>query len=205
MRNNFQIRLVKPIVVITISIIVLFLLFDKNKKHNKIEFEEFSLIPKDRSIYKIEPITLINAKIVAISLEKDEEGIISNNVSNLKDKLENNFSFQEKKTKSVIKIVKNKELILEKINKLNRKIKIPKGRAYVIQLGVLKNIEKAEEIITKLRFSGYQVYSKPSLPVNGQLTRIFIGLNASREKLQSILPNLKNLTGLQGIIQNYKP
>lgn len=62
-----------------------------------------------------------------------------------------------------------------------------------------------EEIIARLRLSGYQVYTEPSLPVNGQLTRIFIGPNASKEKLQSSLSELKDLTGLQGQIRSYKP
>ncbi|CAA2930057.1 Cell division protein DedD [Arsenophonus endosymbiont of Bemisia tabaci Q2] len=75
----------------------------------------------------------------------------------------------------------------------------------LFSLAVLKNAAKVEEIIAKLRLSGYQGYTEPSLPINGQLTRIFVGPNASRDKLQSSLSELKDLTGLQGQIRGYKP
>ncbi|MDX7990087.1 cell division protein DedD [Xenorhabdus littoralis] len=80
----------------------------------------------------------------------------------------------------------------------------PQATAYVVQLGALKNADKVNEIVARLSLSGHQVYTIPSSPVQGQLTRIYVGPNASRWALESILTELKDITGLQGQIKNYK-
>ncbi|MBT9431585.1 cell division protein DedD [Candidatus Sodalis endolongispinus] len=79
----------------------------------------------------------------------------------------------------------------------------PKGQAWVVQLGALKNADKVAEIVAKLRLSGYRVYTSPSAPVQGQITRIFVGPDASRDKLQSALGELNQLSGLSGQLRPY--
>ncbi|ACR69884.1 cell division protein DedD [Edwardsiella ictaluri] len=81
--------------------------------------------------------------------------------------------------------------------------KAPVGQAYVVQLGALRNAGKVNEIIAKLRLSGYRVYSVPATPVQGEINRLFVGPEASRAKLQSALPELNSLSGLNGQIHNY--
>lgn len=77
----------------------------------------------------------------------------------------------------------------------------PKGQVWVVQLGALKNADKVAEIVAKLRLSGYRVYTSPSPP--GQITRIFVGPDASRDKLQSALGELNQLSGLNGQLRPY--
>ncbi|MEQ5125879.1 cell division protein DedD [Providencia alcalifaciens] len=81
----------------------------------------------------------------------------------------------------------------------------PQGKAYVVQVIALNNASKVEEIVAKLRLSGYQVYTVPAQPVNNKLTRIYVGPEASRQKLESALPELNAITGTKGIIQAFKP
>ncbi|MGK7293237.1 SPOR domain-containing protein, partial [Salmonella enterica] len=38
----------------------------------------------------------------------------------------------------------------------------PTGKAYVVQLGALKNADKVNEIVGKLRSAGFRVYTSPS-------------------------------------------
>ncbi|MCX2959040.1 MAG: SPOR domain-containing protein, partial [Serratia symbiotica] len=66
----------------------------------------------------------------------------------------------------------------------------PVGQAYVVQLGALKNAARVDEIVASLRLSGYRVFTVPSTPVQGQLTRIYVGPDASKQKLQSSLSAL---------------
>lgn len=79
----------------------------------------------------------------------------------------------------------------------------PVGQAYVVQLGALRNADKAKEIIATLRLSGYRAYSIPATPVAGQLTRLFVGPDASKQKLQSSLADLNRISGLSGQVRNY--
>lgn len=79
----------------------------------------------------------------------------------------------------------------------------PKGQAWVVQLGALKNAAKVSEIVAKLRLSGYRAFTVPATPVQGEITRIFVGPDASKQKLQSALPELNQASGLSGQIRPY--
>ncbi|HGJ5874273.1 MULTISPECIES: cell division protein DedD [Arsenophonus] len=205
MASKFQNRLVGTIVIVAVGVIILPVLLDGNKKYNETEFAAIPLVPKASDEYEIEPIAPINPKPLVTPSESAAQAMISAAISDSKAKIADSQSTQQQtKSKAAAKVEKS-ALEPEQNTKSNEKTQAPQGRAYVIQLGVLKNAAKVEEIIARLRLSGYQVYTEPTIPVNGQLTRIFIGPNASREKLQSSLPELKDLTGLQGQIRSYKP
>lgn len=205
MASKFQNRLVGTIVIVAVGVIVLPVLLDGNKKYNETEFAAIPLVPKASDEYEIEPIAPINPKPLVTPAESAAQAMISEAISDSKAKLADSQSTQQQTKSQHAAKVEKPALVPEQTAKSNEKTQAPQGRAYVIQLGVLKNAAKVEEIIARLRLSGYQVYTEPSLLVNGQLTRIFIGPNASREKLQSSLPELKDLTGLQGQIRSYKP
>lgn len=79
----------------------------------------------------------------------------------------------------------------------------PSGQAYVVQLGALKNAAKVNEIVAQLRLSGYRAFTVPSTPVQGQITRIYVGPDASKAKMQAALGELKNLSGLGGVVKLY--
>ncbi|TQI81441.1 DedD protein [Serratia fonticola] len=81
--------------------------------------------------------------------------------------------------------------------------KAPAGQAFVVQLGALKNAAKVNEIVASLRLSGYRAYTVPSTPVQGEITRIFVGPDASKQKLQSSLPELNAISGLNGQVKAY--
>ncbi|MCT4702376.1 cell division protein DedD [Enterobacteriaceae bacterium H20N1] len=79
----------------------------------------------------------------------------------------------------------------------------PTGKAYVVQLGALKNADKVNEIVGKLRGAGFRVYTSPSTPVQGKVTRILVGPDASKDKLKSSLGELSSISGLNGVVMNY--
>jgi DedD protein len=62
----------------------------------------------------------------------------------------------------------------------------------VVQLGALKNADKVNEIVGKLRGAGYRVYTAPTTPVQGKITRILVGPDASKDKLKGRLRSLSN-------------
>lgn len=81
--------------------------------------------------------------------------------------------------------------------------KVPVGQAYVVQLGALKNAAKVNEIVATLRLSGHRAFTVPATPVQGQITRLYVGPDASKQKLQSALPELNSLSGLSGQVRPY--
>lgn len=80
----------------------------------------------------------------------------------------------------------------------------PAGQAFVVQLGALKNADRVTEIVAKLRQAGYRAYSVPSTPVAGEINRIYVGPDASKQKLQDSLGQLQQVSGLSGQVQSYK-
>lgn len=81
----------------------------------------------------------------------------------------------------------------------------PVGKAYIVQLGALKNADKVNEIVGKLRGAGFKVYTSPSTPTQGKITRILVGPDASKDKLKGSLGELKQLSGLSGVVMGYTP
>lgn len=79
----------------------------------------------------------------------------------------------------------------------------PTGKAYVVQLGALKNADKVNEVVGKLRGAGYRVYTSPTTPVQGKITRILVGPDASKDKLKGSLGELKQISGLSGVVMSY--
>ncbi|MGP1931759.1 MAG: hypothetical protein ACTS82_10000 [Arsenophonus sp. ET-DL12-MAG3] len=200
MANNFLNRLVGMIVIFTVAIILLPILFDGKKKYNDNIFTAIPLLNnKISGEYRIKLISTINFKQLTKPLDNGiSEVIVSDNIYDTNSKFKNDIFIQNRtNTKSV--------LIAKKNINFNTKAKTLESKEdYIIQLCVLKNSIKVEEIISKLRLFGYQAYTDPLLPINGKLTKIFIGLNTSIEKLQSSLSKLKDLTGLQGKIRSYR-
>ncbi|SQI41760.1 cell division protein DedD [Leminorella richardii] len=81
--------------------------------------------------------------------------------------------------------------------------KAPVGQAYIVQLGALKNADRVNELVATLRLSGYRVYTIPATPVQGKVTRLIVGPDPSKQKLESALPELNRLTGLSGQVKAY--
>ncbi|CCG87858.1 cell division protein DedD [Erwinia piriflorinigrans] len=79
----------------------------------------------------------------------------------------------------------------------------PAGQAYVVQLGALKNAAKVNEIVAQLRLSGYRAYTVPATPVQGQITRIYVGPDASKAKMQAAIGALQGISGLGGVVKPY--
>ncbi|MGL9769145.1 MAG: SPOR domain-containing protein [Sodalis sp. (in: enterobacteria)] len=195
MASKFQNRIVGTIVLVALGIIVLPGLLDGKKNKYQEEFATIPLVPKLGASGEFDMLSPANEQFQTLPPEMK--------VSSLTD------------TKLEVKALTNPE------NKSVPKLQIPKVKTpkapplksdlatfstqkWVVQLGALKNANKVSRIVSKLRFSGYYVYTAPYVPVQGQITRIFVYLDISQNKLQSALSDLKQLSGLNGQLQPYK-
>ncbi|MEX0444939.1 cell division protein DedD [Xenorhabdus sp. SGI246] len=232
MASKFQNRLVGTIVLVALSVIVLPMLFDGDKKYNEEKFASIPLVPKpgdEENIDSIPPLTqsmpstppegAAEAMQTQTQEQQPEPDMLSGSSSSEsapripppvtitqdpKQTKPESPSMQKVETKPEAR-PQVKPASRPEATKPQPVEQAPQAVAYVVQLGALKNADKVNEIVSRLRLSGHQVYTIPSSPVQGQLTRIYVGPNASRQALAFILPELKELTGLQGQIKNYKP
>ncbi|MBD2779961.1 cell division protein DedD [Xenorhabdus szentirmaii] len=218
MASKFQNRLVGTLALVAFGVIVLPMIFDGDKKYNENQFTSIPLVTKpgdEENIDAIPPLAqtmpLAPPEGAAEAMKEQAQGQQAPQKESGSEPPANTI----KEPKSVV----NSEVTPQKKVETKPQVKpesrietpshgkgqAPQATAYVVQLGALKNADNVNEIVAKLRLSGHQIYTIPSLAVHGQLTRIYVGPDASRSALESVLPELKKLTGLQGQIKNYKP
>ncbi|RBW47152.1 sporulation protein [Psychromonas sp. B3M02] len=77
--------------------------------------------------------------------------------------------------------------------------------AWTIQLGAFQNKANINSLLKKLNKAGFQAHTIPREVMDGQLTRVFVGPNVSKQKLTDMLPRLKSLTSLNGKVVPFSP
>lgn len=217
MASKFQNRLVGAVVLVAVGVIFLPALLDGDKKYNEDQFASIPLVPKPGDEQEIESIAPIEqTSVPSTPSEGASEGMLSEAVTGVEQP-----TVTTPEPPAVVPVTPPVQppqqptptpeppaVVTPPVQPPAppvQETKPPKGEAWVVQLGALKNAAKVEEIIAKMHFSGYPVYTIPARPVAGQVTRIYIGPSASKSELQAILPHLKELTGLQGEVRAYKP
>ena len=229
MASKFQNRLVGTIVLVALGVIILPGLLDGQKKHYQDEFAAIPLVPKpgDRD----EP-DMLPAAIQALPSQPPEgaaEEVRAGDAA--APSLDpsripvNNNSFDvvqepvvapkpQPQPKPQPKPVEKPQpqppqqvAVQTPAPKPQQQAEIPAptGKAYVVQLGALKNADKVNEIVGKLRAAGFKVYTSPSTPVQGKITRILVGPDASKDKLKGQLGELNKLSGLSGVVMGFSP
>lgn len=212
MASKFQNRLVGAVVLVAVGVIFLPTLFDGDKKYNEDQFASIPLVPKPGDEQDIESIAPIEQTTTpSTPSEGASEAMISEAVTGVEQPQVSTPEVSEPQVAPSTPVVEPPKVVnppVEPPTTLPPAVSettAPKGEAWVVQLGALKNAAKVEEIIAKMHLSGYPVYTVPARPVSGKVTRIYIGPNASKAELQAMLPRLKELTGLQGEVRAYKP
>ncbi|HGN1202736.1 TPA: cell division protein DedD [Providencia rettgeri] len=213
MASKFQNRLAGAIVLVAVGVIVLPALLDGDKKYNENEFAAIPIIPKPGDEEDIEAIAPIVSTTTTASSEGASEAMLSEAITQQQNEQVETRPSTTTPAPSVVEPVKTEPKPEPKVEPKPQPKPEPKpepkpqpqGKAFVVQVIALNNASKVEEIVAKLRLSGYQVYTVPAKPVNNKLTRIYVGPEASRQRLEAALPELNKITGTKGIIQSYKP
>ena len=79
-----------------------------------------------------------------------------------------------------------------------------KDSGWVVQLGSFRHQKNVRELVKKLNDAGYRVYTRPAQTAAGELTKVFVGPELEREKLELALPHLKEVTKLTGKITAFE-
>jgi DedD protein len=74
---------------------------------------------------------------------------------------------------------------------------------WVVQLGSFGNQKNVNELLRKLEKAGYRSFSRKVQTSAGRLTKVFVGPELDKEKLDLALPHLKETTGLTGKVTTF--
>lgn len=77
--------------------------------------------------------------------------------------------------------------------------------AWIIRLGAFRNIENAQSLVATLRMKGYPAQLMPRQIEEGELVRVEIGPDLSKDKLASMTAGIESLTGLKGQLLRFNP
>ncbi|HIF6298441.1 TPA: cell division protein DedD [Klebsiella michiganensis] len=229
MASKFQNRLVGTIVLVALGVIILPGLLDGQKKHYQDEFAAIPLVPKpgDRDEPDMLPAAtqalpsqppegaaeeVRAGDAAAPSLDPSRIPVNNNSFDVVQEPVVAAKPQPKPQPKPVEKPQPQPQPQQQVAAQTpppkpqqQAEIPAPTGKAYVVQLGALKNADKVNEIVGKLRASGFKVYTSPSTPVQGKITRILVGPDTSKDKLKGQLGELKQLSGLSGVVMGYSP
>ena len=227
MASKFQNRLVGTIVLVALGVIILPGLLDGQKKHYQDEFAAIPLVPKpgDRDEPDMLPAAtqalpsqppegaaeeVRAGDAAAPSLDPSRIPVNNNSFDVVQEPVVAPKPQPKPQPKPVEKPQPQPQQQVAAQTpppkpQQQAEIPVPTGKAYVVQLGALKNADKVNEIVGKLRASGFKVYTSPSTPVQGKITRILVGPDTSKDKLKGQLGELKQISGLSGVVMGYSP
>lgn len=224
MASKFQNRLVGTIVLIALGVIVLPGLLDGQKKHYQDEFAAIPLVPKPGDRDEPDMLPTATQALPAQPPEGAAEEVRAGDAAapsldSSRLAVNGNGDLEQippaaelPKPKPVEKPKPKPQPVAEQVTAATPPPKAapeekpaPVGKAYVVQLGALKNADKVNEIVASLRGAGYHAYTSPSTPVQGKITRILVGPDASKDKLKGSLGELNRLSGLSGVVMGYTP
>lgn len=224
MASKFQNRLVGTIVLVALVVIVLPGLLDGQKKHYQDEFAAIPLVPKPGDRDEPDMLPTATQALPAQPPEGAAEEVRAGDAAapsldSSRLAVNGNGDLEQippaaelPKPKPVEKPKPKPQPVAEQVAATTPPPKAapeekpaPVGKAYVVQLGALKNADKVNEIVASLRGAGYHAYTSPSTPVQGKITRILVGPDASKDKLKGSLGELNRLSGLSGVVMGYTP
>lgn len=223
MASKFQNRLVGTIVLVALGVIVLPGLLDGQKKHYQDEFAAIPLVPKPGDRDEPDMLPTATQALPAQPPEGAAEEIRAGDAAapsldSSRLAVNGNGDLEQIPPAAELPKPKPVEKPKPKPQPVTEQVAVtpppkaapeaqpaPVGKAYVVQLGALKNADKVNEIVASLRGAGYRAYTWPSTPVQGKITRILVGPEASKDKLKNSLGELKQLSGLSGVVMGYTP
>lgn len=190
MSSALQNRLVGTIILVALAVIFLPDLLDGRKESNKEMFVEASKRPEMKPVagateFPSEEVQDQASREVEVVDEKPVDDLPEPAVEEEPASASDNAADDSLQQATVVE--SNDDRLLEQAG-------------WVVQLGVFRHEKNVGELKDKLRAAGYRAFSRPVMTSSGELTKVFVGPDLQREKLEKAVPHLKELTNLQGRI-----
>ncbi|ANP75990.1 cell division protein DedD [Vibrio crassostreae 9CS106] len=188
MASKFQSRLVGTIILVAIGVIVLPDVLDGKKLHYKEEFASIPIKPElDSNVEVFEVLDPVEDQI-ALPDSPVEQVVESGRTDNSNTQTASSFNDKEAdKVAVVVKPVPEKNEYQDS--------------AWIIQLMALKNADNAKNVVKDLQKRGYQAHTKQEKT----FTRVIIGPDVSKSKLERQIKELEKITGSKGQLLKFKP
>lgn len=203
MTSALQNRLVGTIIIVALAVIFLPDLLDGEKQTSQDLFDSIPEQPLMRDVQKAEDFPTeqvkqdVSRKVEIVpdvatddfEINQDEDNVnLSADVMPQREKQDN------ANAADIDRPIEDKV----DVNPMGNDDRLLAQAGWVIQLGVFRHQKNVSELLSQLRKAGYQAFSRPVQTSTGELTKVFVGPELQKEKLQQAVPHLRELTKLQG-------
>ncbi|MEP7703344.1 SPOR domain-containing protein [Paraglaciecola sp. 25GB23A] len=205
MSSALQNRLVGTVILVAVAVIFLPDLLDGKKESKQNLFVE---LPSKPSVKKVlAPETFDSSKVqqgASRQIEIVNETAIDDDTETAKaaDSTASKTSSQALPVDKPENEVQVSSLAQETVID-DKQPKLLASAGWVVQLGSFRHQKNVRELLTKLENSGYRAFSRPVQTSSGLLTKVFVGPELQKDKLEKILPHLKEITALQGRVSPF--
>jgi DedD protein len=194
-------RLVGTIIIVALAVIFLPDFLDGKKQTNREPFVSVPANPPIRPIVEPEPFPserVARAAVPAVEVEDAEaldEEYESQEAAELQasDNAKSPASLPEPEDELA------SQTVIETSNELAEE-----DAGWVIQLGSFRHEKNVKSLLTKLESAGYRAFSRKIQTSSGLLNKVFVGPDLDKQKLESALPHLKEITKLKGKVTTFK-
>nr|WP_070963522.1 SPOR domain-containing protein [Vibrio sonorensis] len=188
MASKFQSRLVGTIILVSVGVIVLPDILDGKKSHYREEIASIPIKPELES--EIERFEVLEPVEDTVALpESPVEAIVEESTSQIAEVAPTEAA--DAQASDVV------EVEVKPVPERNEY----QESAWLIQLMALKNAENAKNVVKDLQKRGYQAHTK----LENGFTRVIIGPDVSKSKLERQLIELEKITGSKGRLLKFKP
>jgi DedD protein len=217
MTNTLQNRLVGTIIVVALVVIFVPEFLDGEKRVNQQAFVGVPPVTDVVTVQKTEP---FDTSEVESQLNQAVEIVNELPVDDVDPSNNKNREQASKTTKtiddkfSIAKVTNEEKAKKPKAAQPKAAQKAPqkdelndidiKDSGWVVQLGSFKHEKNVKELLKTLKSAGYRAYSRPVMTSVGELTKVFVGPELDKEKLELALPHLKKITNLKGKITAFE-
>lgn len=208
MSSQFHNRLVGTIVVVALGVIFLPDILDGKKERVQEEFAEIPLRPQSAGQQAPEAFEVLDvADTMTIKpkdsgdqappqeLEQQENGgwVVKTDTSDSNTGADTSVREQAK-----VEQPKSEPVAKAKQPDL-------KAPGWTLQLGSFRDAGNVEGLVEQLREAGFKAYTLPGKPVHGSLTKVFVGPDVSKAKVEKLLGEVEKITKLKGRVVPYNP
>ncbi|WP_035387380.1 SPOR domain-containing protein [Ferrimonas senticii] len=196
MSTAFQNRLVGTVVLVALAVLLLPEILDGKKQTLE---QQFATIPLRPTVAVVAP-----SKVVAATPEQPQQ-----QDSDAGNSIEvGSLAPQKAVVKPVVEVAEPKiSTVAAKpvAEPAAAKTNPAAVKAYTLRLGSFKNAANVNALVARLRQQKYPAYTVPTVPVDGQITRVMIGPETQKARLEQIRTALHKQLNMQGKIENYDP
>ncbi|EGQ9188839.1 SPOR domain-containing protein [Vibrio cholerae] len=195
MASKFQSRLVGTIVLVSIGVIVLPDVLDGKKTHFKEEIASVPIKPQPEG--EVEKFEVLDPVQDDIALPEAPVSVTQTGQDNQASVVPVTPTVVKNSTPVKVAAEQPVPVTVTEVPETNEY----QDSAWIIQLVALKNADNARNLVADLQKRGYQAHVKQE----NDFTRVIIGPDVSKAKLETQLVELEKITGAKGQLLKFKP